>query len=569
MESENSTGGDLIKDTIYEGDESPRLRELVIKARSARCRARFPVPVILFQGKFICRSATLSGGPEIYSRSGFDYFFAGESTIGEQNQDDNDQNNLNNPCNNWVLCDQVRKDDIRLLKSLSVGTIVDFMVEKKKVKFGLNVTSSEKVDKEKRYSQFTILSLPYPGCEFFKEFRDQNYSAENLYYNWSQTHVDAEIIVPQDSITDRVPVKWKDYKKWNLLSLTGNYLLLLLRYTFDSSSGMLIHCISGWDRTPLFTSLLRICLWADGAIHKSLTPIQLLYFTIAYDWLLFGHDLQDRKNKGEDIFYFCFHFLKYLMGDEYSVPNRCKGKVTGGSNNMLRSVEDYVQCDGGDLDGGEMIMCSQGSTHSLNSSWSSISSKSQEINASQSEDTNMSGGIWIGDGTQSQLSSSSSNSAGSTLTDFTDTQKILMAKMSQATSTSPVAVPTRTSFRQRNESTSSLSIGSWQYVTSTGSLRSSGSSNSRSSGPDTAVTDSTATVTEVSPEGCFIKRKQSDDHSQCGSSCAMRRERLEQIRKLFANCYCQSIGHNLKDGSESSGLSNIIGNLAGKIYQKT
>ncbi|KAG8261718.1 Myotubularin- protein 14 [Homalodisca vitripennis] len=135
-------------DTIYEGDESPRLRELVIKARSARCRARFSVSVILFQGKFICRSATLSGGPEIYSRSGFDYFFAGESTIGEQNQDDNDQNNLNNPCNSWVLCDQVRKDNIRLLKSLSVGTIVDFMVEKKKVKFGLNVTSSEKVDKE-------------------------------------------------------------------------------------------------------------------------------------------------------------------------------------------------------------------------------------------------------------------------------------------------------------------------------------------------------------------------------------------------------------------------------------
>lgn len=44
----------------------------------------------------------------------------------------------------------------------------------------------------------------------------------------------------------------------------------------------------------------------------------MLYFTIAYDWLLFGHNLRDRKNKGEDIFYFCFHFLKFVMGDEYS-----------------------------------------------------------------------------------------------------------------------------------------------------------------------------------------------------------------------------------------------------------
>ncbi|XP_054281383.1 myotubularin-related protein 14 [Macrosteles quadrilineatus] len=208
MESENNPTGELIKNTIYEGIEPQRLRELISKSRSARCRTRFPMPVIFYQGKYVCRSATLSGGPEIYGRSGFDYFFAGDQS---ENNDDEDIEQPNN-CNNWVLCDQVRKEDIKLLRALNVGTIVDFMVEKKKVKFGLNVTSSEKVDKENRYSQFTILSLPYPGCEFFREFRDQNYSAENLYYNWSQTHVDAEIIVPQDNITERVQVKWKDYK---------------------------------------------------------------------------------------------------------------------------------------------------------------------------------------------------------------------------------------------------------------------------------------------------------------------------------------------------------------------
>ena len=67
--------------------------------------------------------------------------------------------------------------------------------------------------------------------------------------------------------------------------------------------GMLIHCVSGWDRTPLFVSLLRLSLWAvsyytisnstnacvqDGKIHKSLCAAEILYFTIAYDWLLFG-----------------------------------------------------------------------------------------------------------------------------------------------------------------------------------------------------------------------------------------------------------------------------------------
>lgn len=48
--------------------------------------------------------------------------------------------------------------------------------------------------------------------------------------------------------------------------------LLLLQHLFVSfsfplppvtdDSGLLVHCISGWDRTPLFISLLRLSLWA-------------------------------------------------------------------------------------------------------------------------------------------------------------------------------------------------------------------------------------------------------------------------------------------------------------------
>lgn len=37
----------------------------------------------------------------------------------------------------WQLFDRVRSQDIKLLKTLNIGTIVDFMVEKKKVKFGM------------------------------------------------------------------------------------------------------------------------------------------------------------------------------------------------------------------------------------------------------------------------------------------------------------------------------------------------------------------------------------------------------------------------------------------------
>lgn len=291
--------------------------------------------MILYRGKYICRSSTLSGGPEIYTRSGIDYFFSGvesaevKSPTGLDDEAYEAQESLGElpfeekGVGDWQLFDRVRNQDIKLLKTLNIGTIVDFMVEKKKVKFMLNVTSSEKVDKEKRYADFKLTSLPYPGCEFFREFRDNNFCGEGLIFDWSQKNVDAEISVPEDPMSAQLNINWDDYKGWDLVQITQNYMKLLLKYLQDSSSGLLIHCISGWDRTPLFVSLLRLSLWADGAIHTNLSAIQILYFTIAYDWFLCGHRLVDRLEKGEEIFFFCFYALKYIMEDEFSVlPQR-------------------------------------------------------------------------------------------------------------------------------------------------------------------------------------------------------------------------------------------------------
>lgn len=182
-----------------------------------------------------------------------------------------------------------------------------------------SVTSSEKVDKQKRYAKFTILALPYPGCEFFQNYRQNSYSGRGIVYNWNQPFIDANIDVPMDLISSQLHIDWDNYRDWDLVVLTQNYLKLLLKYLRDGNSGLLIHCISGWDRTPLFISLLRICLWADGFIHQSLDVTQLLYLTVSYDWYLFGHNLPDRVNKGEDILHFCFSFLKYVLGDEFSL----------------------------------------------------------------------------------------------------------------------------------------------------------------------------------------------------------------------------------------------------------
>lgn len=89
----------------------------------------------------MCRSATLSGGPEIYGRSGLDYLFYGSENAGLENDEQMEGAAEADPAvasqSDWQLFNRVRSQDIKLLKTLNVGTIIDFMVEKKKVKFGV------------------------------------------------------------------------------------------------------------------------------------------------------------------------------------------------------------------------------------------------------------------------------------------------------------------------------------------------------------------------------------------------------------------------------------------------
>lgn len=71
----------------------------------------------------------------MYGRSGYDYLFCCDETGSEEQEV---QSNPPQP-GDWQLFDKVRSQDIRLLKTLNVGAIIDFMVEKKKVKFGLKL----------------------------------------------------------------------------------------------------------------------------------------------------------------------------------------------------------------------------------------------------------------------------------------------------------------------------------------------------------------------------------------------------------------------------------------------
>ncbi|XP_009702416.1 PREDICTED: myotubularin-related protein 14-like, partial [Cariama cristata] len=139
-----------------------KLQDLINRSKMARCRGRFVCPVILYKGKHICRSATLAGWGELYGRTGYNYIFSGGSDDAWADAEDISEEDSALRNADSQLFDKVRGHDIKLLRYLSVRYICDLMVENKKVKFGLNVTSSEKVDKAQRYADFTLLSIPYP-----------------------------------------------------------------------------------------------------------------------------------------------------------------------------------------------------------------------------------------------------------------------------------------------------------------------------------------------------------------------------------------------------------------------
>uniref|UniRef100_A0A452R4U4 Myotubularin related protein 14 n=1 Tax=Ursus americanus TaxID=9643 RepID=A0A452R4U4_URSAM len=182
---------------------------------------------MLFFSQHICRSATLAGWGELYGRTGYNYIFSGGADDAWADSEDITEEDCALRSSDTHLFDKVRGYDIKLLRYLSVKYICDLMVENKKVKFGMNVTSSEKVDKAQRYADFTLLSIPYPGCEFFKEYKDRDYMAEGLIFNWKQDYVDAPLSIP-DFLTCSLNIDWSQYQSWDLVQQTQNYLKLLL-----------------------------------------------------------------------------------------------------------------------------------------------------------------------------------------------------------------------------------------------------------------------------------------------------------------------------------------------------
>ncbi|XP_073448097.1 phosphatidylinositol-3,5-bisphosphate 3-phosphatase MTMR14 isoform X2 [Aquarana catesbeiana] len=522
-----------------------KLQDLVNRSKMARCRGRFVCPVILYKGKHICRSATLAGWGELYGRTGYNYIFSGGSDDACADTEVTDDDAA---ARNWdSQFDKVRGHDIKLLKYLSVRYICDLMVENKKVKFGVNVTSSEKVDKAQRYADFTLLSIPYPGCEFFKDYKDRDYAAEGLVFNWKQDHVDAPLNIPP-CLMRNLNIDWREYQSWDLVKQTQNYLRLLLHIiNGDDSSGLLVHCISGWDRTPLFVSLLRLSLWADGMVHGSLEPAEILYLTIAYDWFLFGHMLVDRLSKGEEIFFFCFNFLKHITSDEFSSSGRKSRRKSSQPRDPGLLLEDFCALKPRD----------RGSNTSLSSDFSVITEDSPSAFGNHNyEAVDL---MTFGAQSHAVWKKTHTSSPHAALWNRTAEEHLFYppgaeAKSSSSSSSnhsdvllragsSPLEVPQRRSADLSLPGSSvSTDYGSWQMVSEGGSVNDHG----------------------ILSAGPFLPFSFTDEKSNNGllSAQSERASRLEAVKSIFLSAYNTAIGLKTVSPSPSGAISGLLEQFA-------
>ncbi|KAM9655016.1 phosphatidylinositol-3,5-bisphosphate 3-phosphatase MTMR14 isoform 1-T1 [Morphnus guianensis] len=537
LERDAGAGRDPFESTVQVG----KLQDLINRSKMARCRGRFVCPVILYKGKHICRSATLAGWGELYGRTGYNYIFSGGSDDAWADAEDISEEDSALRNADSQLFDKVRGHDIKLLRYLSVRYICDLMVENKKVKFGLNVTSSEKVDKAQRYADFTLLSIPYPGCEFFKEYKDRDYTAEGLIFNWKQDYVDAPLSIP-GSLTQSLNIDWSEYQSWDLVQQTQNYLKLLISIiNSDDDSGLLVHCISGWDRTPLFISLLRLSLWADGLIHASLEPSEILYLTVAYDWFLFGHMLVDRLSKGEEIFFFCFNFLKHITSEEFSavksqrrkslppsftleeicmLKQRDRGSTTSLSSDFSLGMESSPGAAGSfTYEAVELMPAGAQAQAAWRKSCASSPQAVLWSRAQQSEDRLPSAGMG-------EVKSSSSSSS-------THSDNFLRI------GSSPLEVPrSRSADHSLPGSSVSTDFGSWQMVTGCGSIREQAILSADASLP--------CSFPDEFPSTCLLV------------SASDRESRLEEVRSAFLASYSRTIGLKAVPPSPSGAIGGLL-----------
>ncbi|XP_035230624.1 myotubularin-related protein 14-like isoform X3 [Stegodyphus dumicola] len=303
----------MIRSSTFQPGNYKKMYE---SAQRVRTNRRFPVPTILWNGKFLCRTA----GVDVVSVA------ADMNTIllneGSSASDFEFQINIATA----AFFMKVKKFsidmsvDVHLLNHLEVTHICDLRGRDPSRDYPKFAETCELY--KTYYTAFKTAHLPYPSVDFFETYYRIR-EPEELRLNWKKKSPPLfDLTLPDIDSMTLLQTDVSKYREWYTLDQTLNYLLVLQTYlTSDllSVKGILLHCIAGQDRTPLFVTLLRLSLWADGLLHATLNPLEMLYLTVAYDWYLFGHNLKDCLNRGYWIMHFCYNILDHITSDRFSV----------------------------------------------------------------------------------------------------------------------------------------------------------------------------------------------------------------------------------------------------------
>eukprot|EP01090_Pellita_catalonica_P000973 TRINITY_DN10706_c0_g2_i1.p1 TRINITY_DN10706_c0_g2~~TRINITY_DN10706_c0_g2_i1.p1 ORF type:complete len:321 (-),score=51.89 TRINITY_DN10706_c0_g2_i1:192-1070(-) len=230
----------------------------------------------------------------------------------------------------------LRQLDGDLLKTLKIRYIFDLMNEVTYISKGISLCSSEaSSDDFVKNSNIHVLQMPYPGVEFFQSVNESNFFSDtfsknsssfkdipadrkgNLIPSWEaaqrQFAMESVFSAVRHDFND-TDVDFKDLPKWSIFELTLRYFSIFQHLVREVLQGeaCLIHCVSGWDRTPFWVGIMRLYLWSTGKILTKLNAKEVVYLVVGYDWLLFGHNLMGRLKHGQDIFSFFIFFARYL-----------------------------------------------------------------------------------------------------------------------------------------------------------------------------------------------------------------------------------------------------------------
>lgn len=296
-------------------EDTAKIAVAVERAKYARYRQRFAVPAFAYRGSWVCRSAAPSDLEHIQS---------------------------------YVPCDDAEthyQHDRALLSQFSVHYLLNMMSEETVEEHGVRCCLAEQVASRELYSSppLQLCVVPYPGVKLFDTWRQGGYNG-NIPYDWSKCSAELEIPAQLHAADD----EWPEHKSWDLVTLTQKYFGLMLSLLVRGGGGLLVHCRSGWDRTPMWLSLLRLSLWADGEVHQSLSADEIVYLTVAYDWLLFGHDFAGRRSKGQEIMLFTFHFLLAVLSADYSVHTHIRRQASKASTGKSEAGAAVLEQDVGE-----------------------------------------------------------------------------------------------------------------------------------------------------------------------------------------------------------------------------